>query len=547
MKKVFRKVLTGLLLFAVILGAFGCGRQPQITIDKNKTQLYVGLYNGGWGRDWLDAAKKRFEATYPEYEIVITPMKDEYEYAQLKNSIVSDFNDVYITASNYYGYVASGNLLEITDAVTQDMADLGEAGKTVESKMKETHRDYYKTESGEYYAVPFGSSIWGLNYDVDLFEEAELFISSSTASGIVWTSGKSGAPALSAGRDGEVGTYDDGTPVTINEFKALLNRMVQKNITPFIWSKEDGYVLHILFSMWADSEGAENIDIMHEMSGTFTDYKGEEVTLNATNGYDVLRMNGRADALSFAELIVSNPSYYNGNSGSYTFTEAQDTYIISKRAAAEGKFNRVAFLLDGGHWYNEAKAYINQTNQSDYASEYANGRRFSVMPFPRMDGDTSKTQTTYLESSHEFSMFVNGQTSQPELAKLFIRFMCTDESLRETTATSGLFRNYDYTMSEDDFADLPYYYRQIFELQNSDKVDIVSSRQTNEFYTKNEDLANFNAWVWTGAFKNNSGSLASLSVPTKDFQSYSKHGLTVEKYMEGSLEQWKNNWKNISV
>ena len=547
MKKELKRGITGLLLSAVILGSVGCARTPQTSVDHSKTQLYVGLYNGGWGRDWLDMAKKRFEEKYSQYEIVITPMKDEYEYAQLKNSIVTDFNDVYITASNYYGYVASGNLLEITDAVTQDMADLGEPGKTVESKMEKTHRNFYKTSAGKYYAVPFGSSVWGLNYDVDLFEEKELFISSSTDSGIVWTSGKAGAPALSAGRDGKVGTYDDGTPVTFSEFEALLNRMVQKNITPFLWSKEEGYVLQILLSMWADAEGVDNFNMIHEMSGTFTDYKGEEVTLKPSNGYDILRMKGRADALKFAELMVSNPAYYNSNSGSYTFTEAQDTYILSKRAAAEGKFNRIAFLLDGGHWYNEAKDYINKTNQTDYATEYANGRRFSVMPFPKVDGNETGTQAAYLESSHEFSIFVNGQTSQSELAKLFVRFMCTDESLRETTKYSGLFRNYEYTMSEEDFAGLPYYYKQIYQLQNSSKVDIVSTRQTNVFYTNNEDLANLSAWVWTGSFKNNQGTMSSLSVPQRDFRDYAKQGLTVEKYMQGSLEQWTAAWKNITV
>ena len=100
MKKELKRRITGLLLSAVILGSVGCARTPQTSVDHSKTQLYVGLYNGGWGRDWLDMAKKRFEEKYSQYEIVITPMKDEYEYAQLKNSIVTDFNDVYITASN---------------------------------------------------------------------------------------------------------------------------------------------------------------------------------------------------------------------------------------------------------------------------------------------------------------------------------------------------------------------------------------------------------------------------------------------------------------
>ena len=32
--------------------------------DPNRTQIYVALYNGGLGRDWLDAADEAFEAQY---------------------------------------------------------------------------------------------------------------------------------------------------------------------------------------------------------------------------------------------------------------------------------------------------------------------------------------------------------------------------------------------------------------------------------------------------------------------------------------------------
>ena len=203
MKKFFIKGLALVSAVVLSLGIAGCGGMRGI--DSSKTQLYVGLYDGGWGSDWLDDAKARFEAEYQDYQIVITKLKDEYEYATLKNNIATDFNDMYITACSYYNYINDEQILDITDAVTADMADLGEAGNTVESKMDEEHRAFYKTADNKYYAVPFGSSVWGLNYDVDLFEEQELFIASSDGTGrnITWTTGKQGAAAKSAGRDGK--------------------------------------------------------------------------------------------------------------------------------------------------------------------------------------------------------------------------------------------------------------------------------------------------------------------------------------------------------
>ena len=42
----------------------GCGREEGEAIDKNKTQLYVSTYAGGYGADWLYSLKERFEAAF---------------------------------------------------------------------------------------------------------------------------------------------------------------------------------------------------------------------------------------------------------------------------------------------------------------------------------------------------------------------------------------------------------------------------------------------------------------------------------------------------
>ena len=76
MKKFFIKGLALVSEVVLSLGIAGCGGMRGI--DPNKTQLYVGLYDGGWGSDWLDDAKARFEAEYQDYQIVITKLKDEY-------------------------------------------------------------------------------------------------------------------------------------------------------------------------------------------------------------------------------------------------------------------------------------------------------------------------------------------------------------------------------------------------------------------------------------------------------------------------------------
>lgn len=541
MKKQRTKILALLLALVTAFSFTGCFKHGETTVDKNRTQLYVGVYNGGWGSDWLYSAKASFEEMYKEYEIVITPKKDDYEYATLKEAIKTDPNDMYITACSYYNYIADGTILDISDCLTADMGDVGESGNTIEKKLSSDYTDFYKTSAGKYYAVPFGNSLWGLNYDVDLFEEESLYIAVSDGSGsnITWTDGKSGSAPKSAGRDGDAGTYDDGCPVTFAEFKALLQRMRSKNITPFTWSEVIGYNQYIWLSLWADAEGKDNFDIIKNLSGSFTGYEGQNYDITKNTGYNINYMLGKSYAVEFAREIASNSNNYSSVAGALGFMQAQDNYIESKSKAASGDGNRIAFILDGGHWYNESKAYIEETNKTLYSDVYSNGRRFSVMPFPTFD-DRPGTTATYLESSHQFSMFVNAQTEKADLAKLFIRYMCTDKILKESARMSGINRACTYSLTEEELSTMPHYYSEIYKLHHSDKVNFVNLRMSNNFYIADQSMETF-VWAWAGSFLNNRGTKTSLSEPLTDFVEYiTKEGLTVDKYVKGTAETYKS-------
>ena len=107
---------------------------------------------------------------------------------------------------------------------------------------------------------------------------------------------------------------------------------------------------------------------------------------------------------------------------------------------------------------------------------------------------------------------------------------------------SGLHRNYEYTLNEDEIAQMPYYYQQLYKLQSSEDVDIVNVRQSNDFYIENQELASIIGWVFQGSFTNNQGKNTSLNEPFDDFMYYAKDGLTVDKYVEGSYKYYESQW-----
>lgn len=534
MKKVFK--LFAFLLFSVMMANsfIGCGPVWENKVDPTKTQLYVGLYEGGWGSDWLYKAVDVFSDKYPDYQVFVVPKKDEYKYAQLQNSIESDICDVYITECDYNGYIANGSLLEITNAVTEPLSEFGE-DESIEAKLPQQYQNFYEYEN-KYYAVPFGSSIWAINYDVDLFEEESLYFGKNGGwVGVVngkWTGEKS------LGRDGLPNTYDDGTPVTWEEFQKLLNRMRQKQVLPFIWSKEVGYRQNIFLSMYADHVGEEQFNkLLNELCGEFTTQAGEKVEVTPETGYLAAKNDGKRAALDLAYEVISK-GYYDTDGEGMKFTEAQDRYLESKRRKTEGSGERIAFLLEGGHWYNEAKA-TNESYINQFYPEYTEkGRRFSIMPFPQCYGNTSDT-ATYLESSYEFCMFVNKKTSVPEIAKLFLQFMNSDEMIRLSTRMSGIRRIAQCELEQEDIEAMPYYYQVIHEIASSDKADIVSTLNRTAYYINEPSRRNIISWIYSGTVSV-SGKSITLGEPLKTFTDYMKDGLTVDMWMDATINYWSN-------
>ena len=75
MKSKFIALFLGLcLLFS---GLAACGGTLIEGEDKNKTQIYVSIFNGGYGTAWLSEIKKQFEADYPDYQVMIKGTSDD--------------------------------------------------------------------------------------------------------------------------------------------------------------------------------------------------------------------------------------------------------------------------------------------------------------------------------------------------------------------------------------------------------------------------------------------------------------------------------------
>ena len=525
-----------------------CGKRNEtyngIVIDKTKTQLYVGNYDGGAGHEWLNIAIDGFEEEYKSesfekgktgVQVLPRNLKDEFMGTLLLENIADGKEDIVITGTiSYADFVAADVLLDITDVVTAG----GE--NSAEKRMNESMRRTFDmgTESqSKYYGVPTLASLSGIVYDVDLFEDEKLYFGEgSTASRPVWT----GAENKSAGMDGEKGTYDDGLPETWEQLKVLMTRMVTKNITPFTWSgMYDTYRQRFMNYIWASYEGADDFLLNYSFSGTDSD-SGD---IDYSNGYLLQKQNGKYAALKVAEYIVKNSTLYSENAmkTSQSHYQAQTEYLTSVE-----KEKRIAMLLEGTWWENESRGTFD--GMIKYSPDYAYGvRRFGYMPFPRFIGsagipDTDQSKTTLLCDAGSGAVIAKKNVDHPELVKKFIAYLLRTDTQAMFTATTGLPMPYSYSLTEDQYASMTNYARTIWDLVTSEDAELVYPVYDTPIRIENTTF--FSNWDW-GANVTINKVNQTVNEPMMTFYSYPT--ITAEDYFSGLSRNFSSaKWQELA-
>ena len=478
MKKITASVL------ALTLGVFSftaCGKDK---IDKTKTQLYVGVFEGGIGSEWAYEYARLFEEKYATesfetgktgVEVIINVSKDKYVSSTLASTIAYDFEDVYfLLGNNYYNYASQKLFADITDVVNSKID--GE-DKTILQKMT-SYADYYQYEDGSFYAIPLADSFAGIVYDMDLFKEKQLYFKEGGG----WT----GSIQKSKGPDGLANTYDDGLPSSWEEFKTLLSEMISINITPFTWcGKTIGYRSDTMWAAFANEVGEEQYNINYTFDGTATLENGESVDISNENAYRLQEQAGKKYAIEIAQHLASDSRMYSSNAFDLvqSHTGAQLDFISS--VSSGGK--RIAMLFEGTWWENEAR---DTRLFAEMGGEYDYGKRnFGFMPFPKKNGSDGGA-TTLLSTIGNSCVAINAATKKSELAKLFVSFTTSEECLRIFTKCSGVTRPYAYELTETETSKMTTFGKQTWNYYHDDNTVVVSQLDYNKMRMENSAYLN---------------------------------------------------------
>lgn len=551
----------------------GCEREYAVKNDATKTQLYVGTADGAYGDAWLYAVKKRFEEKYKDVSIeegkkgveIVINKDANYKGGKLINNITSSIlpYEVFFTESiDYVEWVNRGYLLDISDVMTSSVRhnfvtkeeDTSMEDETILDKlMHDDYKDFLKMPGDKYYALPFYDAYYAISYDVDLFEEENFYLAREgygDAEGFV----RDASEPRSLGPNGKTGvidgidySYDDGLPATYEDFYKLCKRIKNLGCVPLTWGGGvQEYLSYFLQSLTNDYEGVENMRTDYFFEGKnvplVTGFDGdnpiiEKIDVKKTESYKLNNLRpGKFYALSFMDKIIDNREWYN----EINCFGTDVSHLDAQRNFLNGKFitnrDRVAMLIDGTWWVGEASGHFDTMVGKYGKSASSKNRRFGIMPLPKATSDKVGEDYTVSISGGSYGFVKSNIASyKVDLAKAFLQFCHTNESLCEFTSITSATRPYNYTFgNQSEYDQLTYYAKSAYTLKNRVKTIVT--------YTKDKDYLRNSAKVgYMWMFRHNN---ADYALPSKAMYDYPDY--TAKQIFEGLSKYYTPaRWNNL--
>ncbi|MDY2901213.1 MAG: hypothetical protein SOT09_04240 [Candidatus Borkfalkiaceae bacterium] len=497
MRKIFSGVISAVMATTIIFGLTGCLGKP-VNPGSNaegKKEIFVSLYDGGYGTDWFTPVKEEFEKDYPDYYVSVE--KKKRTVAQIEQLIaLGQQADMYVsTVSDFHTLIYSDKLEDISDVL--DMKVDGET-RTIGEKIldKELWKTIGSKDGKGLYMLPFEDGITGFNYDHQKFVEYGLMIEASaddvtraalTEQGIEYTetAGKlifkrsasetnynEGDVILRAGKDGKFGTYDDGQPITMSEWNQmflLLKGLGKAVIYP---GKILDYTTDIFNGVFAQYDGLDNWKLFNTYDGAYT-FDGDSAPTKITmqNGYEVFGMTGIRKATEFMQTYLNNRDYAHESAfmSEESNTDAQGKFVVgSAKNSVDAPFT--GLMVEGIWWEKEAKPAFDGLTEDPRYSDYKYGTRdYRIMLYPQMDGQKGADGNgngSVLATRAAGSCIVtkNDDADILEKTKILLAYTMKDEYLRYFTKTTGVVRAFDYELTSEDKASMTKYARNVWEL-----------------------------------------------------------------------------------
>lgn len=284
MKKVSR-IVALLLVFVMMLSVAACGKKSEgekTNLGKHNggKEVEIKYWNAGQGTEWIESAIKAFNEKQSDWYVTYTATASA-------EAVLASFGQDDIDTADLY-FVAGGydiSNMEPLESILDETAP-GDK-KTLGEKFNSAYLDLERATDGHIYSLSHLLAAPGIVYNTKLFEEA-------------------GIKEL---------------PRTTNELLIVCDKLLQKDITPWIHFKSGGYYDRVR-SIWrAQYDG---IDYFQNHFITLTDEQG-----NSPSKEILTKKDGRYEALKVQADLITKENVVKG-SNSHDHITAQTMFLNDK-------------------------------------------------------------------------------------------------------------------------------------------------------------------------------------------------------------------------
>lgn len=361
------------------------------SVKRNANELYVCVYDGGYGTDWIKQVAEDYQA---KTGVKVVWEADQSILDRMSSDLEAPSYDVYMSHDiSWQKFAAKGQLAELDDLYAMQV---GNTGKTFEQRLCAGAAEVSKFQ-GHYYKSCYTQGAGGFVYNMKMFKENN------------WE-----------------------VPQTYDQLKALCDTIVAadlktpslQKVVPIAWSGEREYYWdYPVYEWWAQLGGESAIN-------TYKAFVGPDGK-NST-GYEVFNPAGMHKEFKQAydmwyNLIPQNASYYNAKPQDAKLTTA--TSLFASGAAA---------MIPYAQW---AKWEIQHNSGITFDFDIA------MMKTPRANASITKDYNYNVGFGDSIVVANNIPDESKKLAKDFLAYLASPEACRTfVDKARGAFLAFDYSI-----------------------------------------------------------------------------------------------------
>lgn len=321
MTKLRKRIMVLVLSFILTAPAFVCPGVINAKADGYLTgNIKITILNKGYGVDWLYALKEAYEEKY--YGCTININEETVDSAVTgKLSSTANENDIIITTGALFSLQYDGYLLDLTD-----IYQTAQEGYDVPAidRMNDSLKEFYATDDGKYYQIPWVTGYWGMAYNKTVIDDA-------------------------------LGEGAWSFPNTTDELKAISAALNAEGVAPFILTTTQSYWSMFMVNMYYQYMGKEAYNNFYK--GYYLK-DGEYVAATDETFEEYLRsQKGVEKAASVAYELLSTSGFAHPDSTKVDFQTAQNMFC----GRDNGSGIDSAFMVNGDFMFIESASIIDQT------------------------------------------------------------------------------------------------------------------------------------------------------------------------------------------